>query len=150
MRRELTTLAAALGLTCVTLERTAGARWTNLARVVLTVLLAQGRHATALVEKHGLNRVLPLALIGGVPVWDRMEHDEARARRPEAVPVVARQVAAFFVDAARRRPVALFVDPSASSDPLAVAVVARLRHSLGRSKPVRSATGGFVLAVPAD
>ena len=149
-RRELATTAAALGLTCVTLERTAGARVSNLARVVFTLLLEQGRHATALVEKHDLHRGLPLALIGGVPVWDRMDHDEARARRPGAVPVVARRVAAFFVDAARRRPVALVVDPSALSDPLAAAIVARLRHSLTRSKPVRSANGGFVLAVPAD
>ena len=149
-RRELTTLAAALGLTCATLERTAGAAVSNLARVVLTLLLAQGRETTALVEKHALHRGLPLALVGGVPVWDRLSHDEKRARRPAAVPVVARRLAAFFVDAARLRPLALVVDRSALSDPLAAEVVARLRRALVRSKSTRSATGGFLLAVPAE
>jgi serine/threonine-protein kinase len=146
-RRELTTLAAAVGVTCVTLERTAGATVSNLAHVVLTLLLTEGRDATSLVEKHGLHRALPLALVGGVPVWDRSGHDEMSARRPAAVPVVARRLAAFFVDAARRRPVALVVDPSALSDALVAALVARLRRKLARSTPVRSATGGFVLAV---
>jgi hypothetical protein len=147
-RRELTTLAAALGLTCVTLERTSCARVSNLARVVLTLLLEQGRDATALVEKHGLHRSLPLDLIAGIPVWDRLSHDEERARLPAAVPVVARRLAAFFVDAARRSPLALIVDPSALSDPLVAEVVARLRRGIARSKTVRSAAGGFLLAAP--
>jgi len=149
-RRELTTLAAALGLRCVTLERTAGARVSNLARVVLTLLLELGPDARALVEKYALHHGLPLALMAGVPVWDRLSHDEDRARRPAAVPIVARRVAAFFLDAARRHPLALVVHPSALSDPLAAAVVARLRRDLARSQPARSETGGLVLALPAD
>jgi hypothetical protein len=119
----------------------------NLAHVVLTLLLSEGRNATSLVEKHGLHKALPLALVGGVPVWDRSGHDERNARRPAAVPAVARRLAAFFVDASRLRPVALVVDRSALSDALVAAIVARLRRGLARSKPVRSATGGFVLAV---
>jgi hypothetical protein len=149
-RRELTNLAAATGVTCVTLERTAGARVSNLARVVLTLLLDLGPDAQALVEKHDLHRGLPLALLAGVPVWDRQSHDEKRARRPAAVPVVALRVAAFFLDAAQRRPLALLVDPTGLSDPLAAAVVTRLRRCLARAKPVRSETGGFLLAVPVD
>jgi hypothetical protein len=148
-QRELTTLAAAVGVTCVTLERTAGAAVSNLAHVVLSLLLTLGRDATSLVEKHGLDRALPFALVGGVPVWDRSGHDEKRARRPAAARVVASRLAAFFEDAARRTPVALVVDSSALSDGLAAAVVARLRRQLARSKSGRSATGGFVLAVPA-
>jgi hypothetical protein len=149
-RRELTTLAAAVGLTCVTLERTAGAPVSNLAHVVLTLLLRQGGDATSLVEKHELDRGLPLALVGGVPVWDRSGHDENRSRRPAAVPVVARRVAAFFVDAARRSPLALIIDPSALRDPLATDLVARLRRTVARSKAVRSTSGGFLLALPAE
>lgn len=149
-RRELTTLAASVGLTCVTLERTAGAGVSNLAHVVLTLLLTQGRDATSLVERHGLHQGLPLALVGGVPVWDRLGHDEKRARRPAAVRVVARRLAAFFVDSARLRPLALVVDPSSLSDPLAAEVVSRLRRALAGSKPARSAAGGLLLAVPAD
>ncbi len=149
-RRELTTVAAAAGVTCVTLERTAGARLSNLARVVLTLLLDLGPDAQALVERHDLHRGLPLALLAGVPVWDRQSHDEKRARRPAAVPVVALRVAAFFLDAARRRPLALVVDPTGLSDPLAAAVVLRLRRCIARAKPARSESGGFLLAVPVD
>ncbi len=146
--RELTIGAAAAGVTCVTLERTAGARVSNLARVVLTLLLGFGPDGWALVEKHGLHRGLPLTLIAGVPVWDRQGHDEARARRPAAVRVVAPRVAAFFFDAARRGPLALIVDSSASGDPLASEVVLRLRRGLARSKSVRSDVGGLLLALP--
>ena len=148
--RELTARAAAAGVTCVTLERTVGKSASNLARVVLTLLLVFGPDAWALVEKHGLNRGLPLTLVAGVPVWDRQGHDEARARRPAAVRVVAPRVAAFVFAAARRYPLALIVDPSALGDPLASAVVLRLRRELSRSKSTRSVTGGFLLALPAS
>jgi hypothetical protein len=87
--------------------------------------------------------------MAGVPVWDRLGHDEARARRPAAVPIVARRVAAFFLDVARCRPLALVVAPAALKDPLAAAVVAKLRRALARAKSARSATGGFLLALPA-
>jgi serine/threonine-protein kinase len=149
-RRELTTLAAGLGVTCVTLERPAGARVSNLARVVLTLLLELGPGARALVEEHGLHRALPLGLVAGVPLWDRLSHDEERARRPAAVRIVAVRVAAFFFDVARQRPLALVLDPSALSDPLVAAVVRRLRRGVARVQPARSETGGFVLALPRD
>jgi hypothetical protein len=147
-RRELTTLAAAAAVTCVTLERTAGARGSNLARVVLALLLELGPVARALVEDHGLHRALPLALIDGVPLWDRLGHDENRARRPAAVRVVAARVAAFFFEAANHRPLALVLDRSALSDPLAAAVVARLRRMVARTQPPRFDSGGFLLALP--
>jgi serine/threonine-protein kinase len=149
-RRELTTLAAALGVTCIALERTAGARISNLARVVLTLLIALGAGAPTLVEDHGLHRALPLALVAGVPLWDRSRHDESRARRPGAVRVVAARIAAFFLAVARQRPVALVLDPSASSDPLAAAVVERLRRRVARANGARSTSGGFLLALPCD
>ncbi len=149
-RRELTTRAAAAGVTCVTLERSVGARVSNLARVVLTLLLGSGPDAFALVEKYDLHRGLPLALLAGVPVWDRHGHDEQRARRPAAVRVVAPRVAAFFLEAARRYPLAVIVDPSALGDPLAAGVVLRLRRGISRGTTEGSATGGLLLALPAS
>jgi hypothetical protein len=146
----VTALAAALGLTCMTLDRAAGSRASNLARIVLSLLAERGPEARALVETHALQCGLPLALMGGVPVWDRLGHDEARARRPAAVPIVARRVAAFFLDIARSRPLALVVAPAALNDPLAAAVVAKLRRAMTRAKRDRSATGGFLLALPAQ
>jgi hypothetical protein len=147
MRRELTTLAAAEGVTCVALERPVGARISNLARVVLALLLELGDDGTALALRHGLDRSLPLALISGIAMWDRYGHDEERARLPEVVPLVARRLAAFFLDAARRRPISLIVDRQALRDPLAAAVVVRLRCELSRRRSTRSASGGFLLAV---
>lgn len=147
-RRELTIHTAATGVTCVTLERSAGARFSNLARVVLTLLLTFGPEAWALVEKHGLHRGLPLTLVAGVPVWDRQGHDEARARRPAAVRVVAPRVAAFFFEAAAQHPLALIVDPSALGDPLAAGVILCLRRGLARANAAPIATCGFLLALP--
>lgn len=146
-RRELTTLAAASGMTTVTLERSVGARVSNVARVVLALLLELGPEGRALVERHGLDRSLPLALISGIAMWDRFGHDEARARRPAVVPVVTRHLAAFFLDAARRRPIALLVDRSALSDPLAAGLVTRLQRDLVRLPSTRFDSGGLLLAI---
>ena len=146
-RRELTTLAAACGVTAVTLERSAGARLSNLARVVLALLLELGTDGHALIELHGLDRSLPLALISGVAMWDRFGHDEGSSRRPAAVPVVARHLASFFLDAARRRPIALMVDRSALSDPLAAGLVTRLQREMARLRSARLESGGLLLAV---
>jgi hypothetical protein len=131
----------------MTLERNGGAPASNLARVVMTLLLALGPGAKGLVEKHDLHRGLPLALLAGVPVWDRQGHDEERMRRPGAVPVVARRVAAFILDAADRLPMALIADKTALRDPLAAAVIALLRRSIARRGSKRSSTGGLLLAV---
>ena len=146
-RRELTNLAAACGVTSLTLERAAGARVSSLARVVLALLLELGPDGTALIESHGLDRSLPLAQIAGIAMWDRFSHDESRARRPAAVPVVTRHLAAFFLEAARRRPVALMVDRSAMSDPLAAGLVTRLRREIARLRNTRFELGGLLLAV---
>jgi len=146
-RLEVTTRAAAAGLPCVMLERTACARASNLARIVLTLLLAVGPDAFALVEKYDLHRGLPLALVEGVPVWDRRGHDEERARWPAAVRVLAPRIAAFVLDAVQRRPLALVVDRSALSDPLAAGVVLRLRRAIARSKSRRFEGGGLLLAL---
>ena len=146
-RRELTTLAAALEVTCVTLTRTTGARASNLARVVFTLLVASGSGAAALVEKHGLHRGLPLALLAGVPMWDRSGHDEARARRPAVVPLVAPRIAAFLFDVARSQPLCVVIEPSAMGDPLAAGVVVSLRRGVARARSSRCAPGGLLLAL---
>jgi hypothetical protein len=147
VRRELTTLGAALGLSCMRLERAVGGRVSNLARVVLTLLLAHGPDAWAVVERHRLHRGLPITLLSGVPVWDRIGRDEGRARRPGEVAATARGIAGFFCDAARRRPFVLVVDGSALGDPLVAAVVARLRRVVSGARQ-RPETGGLVLALP--
>jgi serine/threonine-protein kinase len=147
-RRELTTVAAAHGLTCLTLERTAGARDSSLARIALTLLLAMGPLARALVETHELHRALPVAIIAGVPIWNRVGHDERRTRRAAAARVVASRIAPFFMAAAGRCPFALVVDPSALNDPLAAVVVSRLRRAIARTGAARSDTGGLLLVLP--
>jgi len=147
-RCEVATRAASAGVTCVTLERTAGARASNLSRVVLTLLLELGPDAAAVVETYDLHRGLPLALVGGVPVWDRPGHDEGRARWPASVRVLAPRIAGFVLHAVRRHPLALVVDRSALSDPLAAAVVARLRRAVAKSKSARFEHGGLLLVLP--
>ena len=146
-RRELTTLAAACGVTSLNLERSAGARVSSLARVVLALLLELGPEGDALIEAHGLDRSLPLAQIAGIAMWERFRHDERSSRRPGRVPVVARHLAAFFLDAARLRPIALIVDRSAMSDPLAAGLVTRLRREIARLRNTRFESGGLLLAV---
>jgi len=140
MRCELGAQSAALGLGCLRLERGVGARFSSLARIVMALLLARGAGARAAVLRHGLHRALPIALLSGVPVWDRVDHDEERARGPAEVQEGAPGLAAFLGDAAARQPFVLLIDRSAYRDPLAAAVIARLRK--------RRASRGLVLALP--
>ncbi len=147
VQRELATLAAAAGLACVRLDRDGRSCASTLGRAVLTLLLERGVEARSLVESHGLHRGLPLAVLSGVPVWDRTNHDPSRLRRPGTRHVVARGVANFLLEVAHRRPLALLVDRAALHDPLAAAVVGRLRRSIARAALPRSATGGLLLAM---
>ena len=148
MQVELATTAATRSLTCLKLERTAGQRTSNLARVVLTLLLEHGAEARALFQKHELHGSLPIALMAGVPVWDRTRHDAEHARRPAVVASAARNVAGFISAIAGKRPLVLVVDASAMSDLLAAAVVARLRRTFSRTRLHQPRAGGFVLALP--
>jgi len=135
-RQELAAAAAGIGLGFQVLRRG------NLAQVVLTLLLERGSEVPQLVVRHGLERGLPLALLGGVPVWDHVHHDPARVRRGRAKHVVARGVAAFLLAAARRRTLVLCVERSALSDPLVEAIVGLLR------RPAAMRGGGLLLALP--
>ena len=114
----------------------------------MTLLLERGSEVRALVERHGLARGLPLSLLGGVPVWDRLDHDDEGARRPSVLPIVARGVARFLLDAAARRTLVLIVDAGALSDPLAAEVVVRLRREIERASSRPPGPGGLVLVTP--
>lgn len=144
---ELTTLAASLGLASARLTRPVGSRRANLAQIVLSLLMARGREARALVRRHGLERGLPLSMLGGVPVWDRLGHDDDGARRPGSLPRVARGVAAFLLDAARRQTLVLIVERRALADPLAEAVVRLLRSSVPPPPQPGETRGGLLLAM---
>ena len=138
IRTELAAGASALGMSYLRLKRGSG-----LPRAVLTLLLERGSEARGLVEAHALRRALPLDMLGGVPVWDRLEGE-----RTAAAPTAARDVTAFLLEAARRRPMALAVDRSALADPLVSGVVVRLRRRMTRAAPPPPGAGGLVLALP--
>jgi hypothetical protein len=146
VKQEIAALAAVMSLAFVRLRRSPGTPRADIAHVVLTLLLDRGSEGPALVERHRLERSLPLSLLGGVPVWDRTVHDEAAARRPRALPAVARSIASFLLAAAKRRTLVLVVEAAALSDPLAAAILGRLR----RASPRRGACaqGGLLLALP--
>jgi hypothetical protein len=116
--------------------------------LVLALLMDRGDEVRALVERHGLQRGLPLSLLGGVPVWDRLGHDDEGARRPRALPIVARGVAEFVLGTARRSTLVLVIDSAALADPLAAEVVRLLRRAAGTSPPNGPLRGGLLLALP--
>jgi hypothetical protein len=104
---------------------------------VLRLLLDRGRAAPSLVERYGLHRGLPLALLGGAPVWNSLPQ-----ARPASIPVLARGVGNFILDASRRKPLVLVVD---SSDRLFDAVLAFLERSIARRG--HSETGGLLVVI---
>jgi hypothetical protein len=140
-RQELAAVAAGMGLGFQSIERAPGSRRANIAQVVLKLLLERGTEVRAVVERHALLRGLPLALLGGVPVWDRVNHDEAGARGVRALPIVARGVGSFLLAEAARRTLVLSVERGALADPLAGAVVQFMRKA-GTAAPARKRGGG--------
>jgi hypothetical protein len=140
MRCEVEALGAALDLRVLRLTRPPGSREADLTRVVLRLLLERGPAVARLVERHGLHRGLPLALLGGTPLWDALERG---ARRPG--PNLARGIGDFLLDAARRRTLVLAVERRALSDPLAAAVVAHLERAAAGPRRDRGGEGGLLL-----
>jgi hypothetical protein len=65
--------------------------------------------------------------------------------KPAALPILARGIGEFLLDAARRRTLVLFVERTALSDPLAEAVLAHLTRAVTRAP--RSPGGGLLLIV---
>jgi len=121
----------------------------NLARVVLRLLVGRGANAREVVVKHGLHRGLPLGLLGGQPVWDRLrpagtivEGDRSALRD------TASGIRSFLMLSAERRTTVLVVDAGALRDPLAREVVSGLERDLAGCTQRRR--GGLLLLIPRD
>ena len=127
MRCETEALGAALDLRVLRVSRPPGSREADLSRVVLRLLLDRGPATRSLVERHGLHRGLPLALLGGTPVWNALDRG-----RQAAVPILARGIGEFLLDAAGRKTLVLWVERAALSGPLVEAVTLYLERSIAR------------------
>ena len=142
MRSEAEAVGAALDLRVLRVSRPPGSRSADLPRAVLRLLLDRGPAVGKVVERHGLQRGLPLALLGGTPVWDALDRGaEGSVPRPG----LARGIGEFLLESARRRTLVLAVDRQALSDPLAAAVVAHLERAATGSHRVRGGEGGLLL-----
>jgi hypothetical protein len=123
----------------------------NLEKVVFRLLLEQGDAVRELVERYRLHAGLPLGLLGGIPVWDRMRRGgidmagDAGVRR-----ATARGVAAFLVEASRRRTLVLHVDRGSLCDPLARDTLEQLQRSLDRGPSACATEGGLLILGPGD
>jgi len=138
--REVRVQAEIRGLGFHTL--TAASRGDGLAGLVYRLLLEQGDGVRAMIEHHRLHDGLPLGLLGGLPVWDRMKGPGFDARHdPAARSSVARGIAGFLLDAARRRTLVIHVESGAASDPL----VAEVLRALARRRQ-----GGLLLLTTED
>jgi hypothetical protein len=115
----------------------------NLAQVVLRLLVDRGHGVRAMIAKHALHRGLPLGLLGGLPVWDRLGAGDGSGADLRAT---ARGVVALIVSASQLRTAVLAVEGGAVGDPLARLVL----EGLGREWDNRSdrSRGGLLALVP--
>jgi len=117
----------------------------NLAQVVLRLLLDRGPGVRAMIAKHGLHRGLPLGLLGGLPVWDRLRAGGGPGNGTD-LRATARGVVALMISSARRRTLVLAAEGGAAGDPLARLVLEGLEREWdNRSDRSR---GGFLALVP--
>ncbi len=112
----------------------------TLGRVVLRLLVERGPEVAHVVRRHGLLRGIPLEILGGLPVWDRMRAMGPCARLdPEVLQATAAGVAEFILETCRARPRVVVFERGASSDPLAARTLRLLRAR---------APAGLLLIVP--
>lgn len=106
LAEEARVLSRVHGLAVVRIGGRAG---DGLSRAVLRLLLESGAEAGALIERHRLQRALPLRVVGGIPVWDRERDGVA----PEGcvAGAVARAVCGFLLDVASRRGLVAVLEP---------------------------------------
>ncbi len=146
--RELSVQAQIHGLAVLRLGRGEKRGQSNLGRIVLRLLLARGSEVRALVARHGLQRGLPLGLLGGLPVWDRMRNgSEAVLRDPAARRATASGVAAFILESCARQPMVLVVRRKALEDALAREVVEVLLCNSTRVTGETRRDGGLLIVV---
>lgn len=151
LAEEAGVLAQVHGAVLLRLRATRSGAGSNLARIVLRLLVARGPAARDLVRRYGLGERLPLGFFGGLPLWDRMKAEgPALASDPGAVEPTARGVAVFLAESIGPGASVLVVEPGALRDPVARAVVARLRAEAARRAAPRPAGGGLLLVAPAD
>jgi hypothetical protein len=143
--REARVLAQVHGLRFLHLRGGRRKGSSNLAQVVLRLLVDRGSGVRAMIAKHGLHRGLPLGLLGGLPVWDRLKATE-RGPDDAELRATARGVVALVISSARLRTLVLAVEGAAAGDPLARLVV----EALGREWDNRSdrSRGGLLALLP--
>ena len=121
----------------------------NLDRVVLRMLVHCGPKARAVVAKHRLYRGLPLALLGGLPLWDRVRPSgELDTTDRGSLRLMARGIRSLVVSSAASRTTVLAVEPGALRDPLVQELVSELRRALGDGREL--GRGGLLLLLPED
>jgi hypothetical protein len=145
--REVRVLSQVHGLVFLHLRRGKRGSASNLARIVLRLLVYRGANAREVVVRHGLHRGLPLALLGGLPVLDRLRPAAASVMdERESVHDTARGIRSFLMRSAESRTTVLVVEPSALHDPLARQVVSGLERELPGC--ARRRGGGLLLLIP--
>ncbi len=137
---EATVLARVHGLAVL---RIGGRGEESLARAVLRLLLESGEEAGALIERHRLQRALPLRVVGGVPVWDR-ERDGAAPEGPVAG-AVARAVLGLLLDVASRRGLLAALEPASRSSAVECETARLLAASADAGTGPQPGRGGLLV-----
>lgn len=133
--REATVLAQIHGLLVQRIRPGRERGTSNLARLLLHALLEDERAAREWAGRRRDLPGLPLHLLGGLPLWDRMRRETIDlARDADARNAVAAGAASVWLRAARGRGIVLVAEPGALADPVAREAIARFRREAARAE----------------
>jgi hypothetical protein len=143
--REAAVWAQVRGVSHDRLDRAAFRQ--SIARLVLRWLAAGGHPLVLAARRYRLERWLPIALVGGVPIAT------PATVRPVACGLAASRaasaIAAFLLDPARATPAVLGF-PARASDGLATALLAELERASELCDHPRAGCGGLLVVAPAE
>lgn len=149
LMREAAVVSQVHGLLFCRLRSGRRRGFSTLGRLVLRLLVKSGPRVRRLVHEHGLHRGLPLGLLGGLPVWDRLRAEtEAEPTDPSVLQPTAWGVARFLLGSCERQPMVLVVEKGALTDPLALRVVELLVSEVKKPEENLPRKGGLLVILP--
>jgi len=122
-----------------------------LVQLIMRLLLDRGEDAPRLVRRYALDRVLPLGLVNGTPVWDHSTDAQRGVSGCRGgVRMAADRIGRFALHCSTQRTLVLSVERTAMRDPLVRSTIESLSNEIDADSRPNPNRRGFLLLEPVN